>query len=77
MNIPNMELMTATQGFASTRSGLRTRSLGKGGSFGAAEVVAAVRASCAGDPLPATMLADIQMSKNSEGVDGSESESRD
>jgi hypothetical protein len=55
-----MELITATQGFASARSGLRTRSFGSGGSLGAAEVAAAERASWAGFVLPATILKEIQ-----------------
>lgn len=49
---PNMELITATQGFASARLGLRTRSLGRGGSLGAE----AERANWAGLVLPATMF---------------------
>ena len=39
MSIPSTEDMTPMQGFASAASGLRIRSLGRGGSFGAAAFV--------------------------------------
>ena len=56
-SVPSMLLMMPRHGFASPLLGLRTRSFGKGGSFGV--VVCAALARASRDVFPATILTDV------------------
>lgn len=62
---PNIDDMTPIHGFSAAPFGLRTRSLGSGGSLGAVE---AVRTSAWGFDLPATMV--VNTERLFEKVDG-------